>query len=360
MTFTEARQWMSRYSNVLFFIAGFIFDVFTLVRIDSVLDLVYQSVYLGLITLILVRQVRFEQGLWTPSGWIARIWHYETEAIHFFYGGLLSAYVIFYFKSTTASRSALFLVLTALLLFANEMPQIKKAGSKMRLGLHAFCMISYLNYLIPVLVGRMGWWTFALAALLTAASSYWLVRHLALLMTEPKRVAFPLAWPPAVVLILVIVCYGMKWIPPVPLSMQYGGIYHQLDKDGDHYRLVYLKPPWYLFWRHDDRRFLSRPGDSVCCFVRVFAPRRFTHQVYMRWSQKNPLTGNYHASDRMPLEVHGGRGEGFRGYGIKSNYAPGPWRVEIETEDGRMIGAVPFTVIADPSPDPRIWRDRRM
>jgi len=360
MTFTQTKQWSSRYKNVLFFAAGFIFDVFTLIRIDSVIDLVYQSVYLGLITLILVRQVRYELELWKPSGLIAKAWHYETEAIHFFYGGLLSAYVIFYFKSTTVSRSALFFVLTALLLIANEMPQIKKAGSRMRLGLHAFCLVSYLNYLIPVLFGRMGWWTFALACLLTTGSSYWLVRHLARLMPEPRKSAFAMGWPPAAVLILIIFFYGMKWIPPVPLSMQYGGIYHQVEKLDGTFRLSYPQPPWYRFWQHDSRRFLSRPGDSIYCFVRIFAPRRFAHQVYMRWSLKNSRTGEYWSSDRMPLPIYGGRGAGYRGYGVKSNYEPGDWRVDIQTEDDRTIGSVTFAVIPDPDSEPRVWRERRM
>ena len=360
MTFATAKGWASRNKNILFFIGGFIFDAFTLIRIDSVIDLIYQSVYLGLITLILVRQVRFELGLWQPSGWTAKLWHYETEAIHFFYGGLLCAYVIFYFKSTSASRSVVFLLFTALLMVANEMPQIKEAGSRMRLGLHAFCMVSYLNYLIPVVAGRMGWLTFALAVMLTVASSYYLVRHLARLLPEPQKAAFSLGWPPAVVLVLVVTFYTMKWIPPVPLSMQYGGIYHQIKKENDKYILIYPKPPWYRFWLRNSSPYLARPGDAVYCFVRVFAPRRFTHQIYMRWMVQNPRNRRFVTADRIVLPIYGGRGEGYRGYGVKSNYEPGRWRVDIETEDGRIIGAVTFKVVADPDSEPRQWRERRM
>src|ERR1035437_7451510 len=109
----------------------------------------------------------------------------------------------------------------------------------------------------------MGWWTFALSCLLTAGSSYWLVRHLPRLMPEPRKSAFAMGWPPALVLVLIMVFYSLNWIPPVPLSMQYGGIYHQMEKVDHQYRLIYPEPPWTRFWQNDSRFFLARPGDSI-------------------------------------------------------------------------------------------------
>ncbi len=361
MTFHEAKDWAYRNRNVLFFVGGFLFDALTLVRIDSILDLLYQSAYLGLITFILIKQYRLDLGQWQPSGRFARFWHYETEAIHFCYGGLLSAYVILYFKSTTGPRSMVFLLLTLLLMFANEMPKIKEAGSKMRLGLHAFCLVSYLNYVVPIIFGRMGWWTFALAVLLTGAGTYYLVRYLARMTPESKRgAAFALGWPPVLALALVTALYIMKWIPPVPLSMQFGNIYHRVERINGQYQLSSPKPPWYFFWRRDSRMFLARQGDVVYCFVRVFAPRRFTHQIYMVWAKENPNGKGYYVADRLALPITGGRGEGYRGVGAKSNYEMGKWRVSIETEDARTIGAVNFEIKPDPKSSERTWRRRVM
>jgi hypothetical protein len=349
-----------RYSNVVFFIGGFLFDVFTLFRIDSILDLVLQSAYLLGITLIITGQAYLEAGRWRPQRWMARLWSYESEVIHFFYGGLLSAYVILYFKSTSLSRSIIFFVFVSILMLANEMPQIRRLRSLLRLGLFAFCLISYLNYLFPVLVGRMGDWVFSVAWVLSAGLMYLLVKRLANLYPEPKKARVRLGWPPVLVLVLVAVFYFNKWIPPVPMSMQYAGIFRNVEPQAGRYRLSYLKPPWTAFWRKSEGLFLAREGDRVYFFTRIFGPSRFKHQVFIRWERRDPRQNRWITSDRIPLPIKGGRDQGYRGYAFKDNYQPGKWRVEIETEDGRVLGGVVFQIEKDPSGKERIFLERWM
>lgn len=358
--FRSLKTFCTAYANVIFFVGGFLFDSLTLVRIDSVLDLLIQTAYLICITLLIIQKSRFDLGLWKPQGRIERWWEYESEALHFFYGGLLSAYVIFYFKSTTLSRSVFFLALIVILMFANEMPQLRKAGSVMRLGLYAFCMVSFLNYLFPVIVGRMGTALFMLAWLVTAAAVGALINYLSKMTSDPPRARLRLGWSPAAVMVIVASLYSMKLIPPVPLSMQFAGVFHAVEREGDRFKLTYEKQPWYRFWRHDDRAFQARPGDQIHMFTRVFAPRRFTHRIYLRWYKKSDANGEWVATDRIPLAINGGRDEGFRGYGSKSNYDPGRWRVDVETEDGRTLGGVHFTVKTNNETSERSWKTRWM
>jgi hypothetical protein len=56
--------------------------------------------------------------------------------------------------------------------------------------------------------------------------------------------------------------------------------------------------------------------------------------------------------DSIPIKIVGGRGEGFRGFGMKSNYEPGEWKVQVETQDEREIGRVYFSLEIAPD-EPR-------
>jgi hypothetical protein len=71
----------------------------------------------------------------------------------------------------------------------------------------------------------------------------------------------------------------------------------------------------------------------------------------MRWQWKDPARG-WVTHDTIPIRILGGREQGFRGYGVKSNYQPGDWKVQVETLDGREIGRVYFDLVAVP-PSPR-------
>ena len=362
MRWSDAWHWAVKRSNVLFFVGGFVFDAITLKRIDSVLDLLFQAVYLLVITVLLVWQSREELGLWTVSPRLAKLWHHNVEALHFCYGGLLSSYVIFYSKSSSFSRSSTFLLLVVLLMFANEMPQVKKAGSTLRLGLHAFCIGSYLNYLLPVLLGYMNMFIFFLALSIAGGFSFLVVRLLAGFYVKKghdrRKIMVRLGWPPALVLMLLAIFYVMKWIPPVPLSLQFGGVFHHVEKVGDRYELSYPKPKWFIFWRKDSTPFRAAPGDAIFCFVRIFAPTRFSHRVFMDWKMKTP--SGYRSTDHIPLEIAGGREEGYRGFTAKSRFDTGDWRVDVETDDGRIIGSIPFEVVPETSLENRQWRQRVM
>jgi hypothetical protein len=206
----------------------------------------------------------------------------------------------------------------------------------------------------------MGNWVFMLAWVLSVGITYVLIKKLASLHPEPKRALVKLGWSPVLVLVLVAVLYFIKWIPPVPLSMQYAGIFRNVVPQTGSYRLTYSKPPWTRFWQKSEHVFLARQGDRIYFFTRIFGPSRFEHRVFMRWEQKDPRRNRWITSDRIPLPIKGGRDQGYRGYAYKENYQPGKWRVEVETEDGRVLGGVVFHIEKDLSGGELIFLERRM
>lgn len=351
----DAWRVLRRHSTPAMFVAGFLFDFLTMQRIDAWVDLAFQLAYLSALTGLLVLQHREAAGRWTPGPFVARPWRYNLEALHFVYGGLLSAYVVLYFRSSTSARPAVFLLLLVGVMVINEVPFVRGAGYRLRLGLYGFCVLSFLTYFVPILIGRIGGWVFVLSWLASAAV-VWVVTAWLAGRGERRTVERVRLFAPAGgVLVVVAALYVLRLIPPVPLSVQFQGIYHDVRRAAGGYTLMYRQPPVWAPWRRDSRPFERRPGDRLHYFARVFAPAGFEHRLIIRWDVYDPRRGEWQTTDRIPLAIVGGRAEGFRGVAVKANFTEGRWRVTAETEDGRAVATLTFLVEDDTGASERRW-----
>jgi hypothetical protein len=356
---SSAATRLHRYLAVVTFVAGFLFDFVTMQRIDAWTDLGLQLGYLIGLGGLLLYQQREAVGRWVPGPFVQRWWQYNVEAVHFLYGGLLSAYVVLYFRSSTAARPAVFLALLVLVMVINEVPRVRQAGYPLRLALYGFCLLSFLTYFIPIVLGRIDAAVFVLS-LVCSAVLLWQVAGWLTPSDGGRAIARARLFAPAAgMLALIGILYALRLIPPVPLSVRFQGIYHDVRREGRNYTLVYLEPPVGAIWRRDSRPFRRRTGDRVYYFARVFAPSGFRHRVMIRWEVFNAARNTWMTTDRVPLNVLGGRAEGFRGFAAKSNFTPGSWRVTAETEDGRAIATLSFDVEDDAGTSERRWKTLR-
>src|SRR5579859_7617608 len=156
---------------VLFFFGGFCFDLLLLERIDSVPMLIHQGSYLFLLSVLLVSVHHYTSLDLHPTGFWGKVLHWRSEAIHFLFGTLLNAFLVFYFKAAAGWFSLAFMVALGAVLVANELPRFRELGPIMRVALWSFAVTSYFSYLLPVLFGFLSPWLFAEACALGAAGA---------------------------------------------------------------------------------------------------------------------------------------------------------------------------------------------
>lgn len=354
MTKDELKHLFDRYSGPIFFVAGFLFDVVTLDRLDSLTNFVFQVLYLFIgyfsYFLILTQKVQREDEV---DSKILRFFYRHADDIHHFaIGSLLSAYALYFFKSASLSTSYIFLIIMFALLFLNELQDFKKLGPWIKSGLLKLCLTSFCCAYVPILIGKAGTISFLLALILSVFFSFCLGLYLA---------KFHIAWPifksayliPKIATISVfLLLYLFRVFPPVPLALKFAGIYHNIEKGPGTYTSYDQKSFW-RFWENSDETFLARAGDKVFLFIRLFAPGGLEQKIYVVYQRK--VNGEWKSSDKIPIRITGGREGGFRGMTYKENYVPGDWRVLIMTGNDLEVGRLGFQIIEDKSTNERDW-----
>jgi hypothetical protein len=349
-----------KYAPASFFTSGFLFDVLTLDRIDSLFQIGQQFAFLALILVFLTYMLKDQMAPVIPPTniflrWLNPIWKYRVEAVHFLLGGLLSAYTLFFLKSASLLSSIVFLIIMTAILVGNEFSRVQTLSLGFKFGLLSFCYLIFLAYVVPIVTGFVGFGPFLIVVGLTAVTMFYIAHRYQKIGIDPTLVQRQVVRPTLIVLFSFVSLYALKVVPPIPLSAQYMGIFHRIERSPEGQYMAYYERPWWKFWQNGDQDFYARPGDKIHLFARVFSPVNFEDTIIAHWLLKTEKQG-WITQDRIPFTIKGGRDQGFRGYTFKSNYQPGNWRVQLETDDGRELGRIYFTLETDDRTDDRVFR----
>lgn len=336
--------------SVIVFSAGFIFDLLTLGRIDDLLNLVQQAVYLAVLGTLLLTEIRLSLNTMGLSPRLLKFWDYHNLVVHFLFGSLLSAYTIFFYTSASAITSFLFILLLAGLMLANEIPRVQNLGLPIRVILFTICFLSYFSFFYPILMGHVGalpFWLGILTSVLILGLiwKFYLIGH-----KKTTTVKKQILLPGILVHAFFLIGYYTSLIPPVPVAVKKIGVYYKVEKRDGHYIGKHLSPGW-KFWEKGSQDFRARVGDKVTVLLSVFSPARFKDEIFLKWYREGQL------EDTIPLKILGGRDEGFRGFGAKQYYRPGSWEVLVETSDGREVGSIDFSIEMDKSNKTREFKE---
>ena len=334
------------------FLSGVTYDTLTLTRIDRLLDNLILLLYLVLLGALIVLTGRLgvepssDRESWSRfplTRWVFASRPYYPMASQFLLGGLFSAYAIFYSRSATFTGTAVFFALLIMLLVANEFLRDRLSNLRLLIGLYAVVCFAFFTFFLPVITGYMNSIIFVIGAMLSVA----VVLRVAQLIyrnnpDRSRREAIGMTVPASVLIGMLVGFYFLNWIPPVPLSFKFGGIYHDVKRAGDQFELAFEKE-WYELWKRSDTTYPA--NTPIYCFTGVFAPVDLNTTIYHHWYFRPNSDKPFTHADRIPIKISGGREGGYRAYSFKQGLDPGDWRVDIEAADGRIVGRVSVTVV---------------
>lgn len=348
--------WYARYErpiSTVSLIGGFVFNALTLTRVDQFWENFWVAAHLLVVAVCIILINREEnegaQSIFNSHS-PEKLHFWLVNVLQFTFGGLLSTFIVFYFRSAVLAVTWPFFLLLAGAFVANE--SFKKHYTRISFQISFFFLSVFLFaiFLMPVLMHEISQFVFLVSG---GVSIIVLILFLILLKRFTKEgfrkarlVLFS-----SIVGIYVIVngLYFLNIIPPLPLSLHHAGIYHSIAKnaEGD-YKVTY-----------EEGNFLSRfsrflsvyptyhtdTDGRVYAYSAIFSPVSFDTITLHEWQKWNEVTTTWETKTEIDLPISGGREGGYRTYSIYTGLTSGKWRVNVQTLDGRLIGRMTFTAV---------------
>jgi hypothetical protein len=330
-------------------ISGFAFDNYYFGRVDHPATQIVLFVYV-VIAILSILFLHYVESRPETGGWFKRMEPLSIVATQFAFGGLWSAFVIFYGRSAVVAASWPFLFVLVAMLIGNEV--FRKYHSRLAFAcvLLFFALFSYAIFALPVFTGTMGRETFLESGLFAVA--VFAVVLVLLSALGPKRIRKAWRYIAAGALgvyLTINVFYFTNILPPLPLALATADVFHTVTKTGDTYQATAEPQAWFRAPGTVPTLHVAS-GEPISLYSAVFAPIQLKTKILHIWQRYDPASREWHTESTVAYPITGGREGGYRGYSIKSSPRAGRWRVNIETPDGLVIGRVPFIVAVASAP----------
>jgi DUF2914 family protein len=347
-------HWYQRYErriSSISLVGGFVFDDLTLTRADQFREGLWIIAHLLAVALCIILINRQEtEPEEKAKGPRAHFW--LTNVLQFLFGGLLSTYIVFYFRSATLTADWPFMLILVAAFVANDRLRQHRERLMFQVGLFFLSFFAFAIFMVPVLVHKIGPLTFLASGILSLVAIW---GFLAVLRTQSKHRFQSDRGSLVAAIAVIFVCFNAMYllnvVPPLPLSLKEGRIVHNVSKTptGD-YLVNSEDPDGWLEYFNIFTDVHAAPGDSISAWSAVFSPPALNLTIVHEWQFYEARTHHWATKGRIRLPVIGGRDGGFRTYSTKSQPAPGLWRVNIETEQGAVIGRIRFRVVPVTTP----------
>jgi hypothetical protein len=345
--FDPAIGWARRHErqiSALSLAGGFAFDSATFGRIDHAITQAVFIVYLLVagISIAALHMLESRPDGRKPSDKTRTILVAITQ---FALGCLLSGFCVFYIRSASVTSSWPFLLAMAAIFIGNEYMRRYHARLVFSALLLFFAIYSYAILLVPLVIDRMGRIPFLISGVVAVVIFFFYMQALARLGHERYRGARMQVFGGMVLITIFLnVAYFLRVLPPLPLVLTDAGVYHEVKHVGGDYQAAQEDEPpeWQaLFGTHAIMH--VQKGAKLYLYNSVFSPRGLNTRIVHVWQWLDPARG-WQTQQRIPIDIRGGREDGYRFYTTKTAPRPGQWQVNIMTGDGRSVGRVRFAV----------------